>query len=696
MHWIWQTWQGFEPLLAQELEAALGRPVKAGRGQVTFDGQAADHERAMRQVRTATRVLLDLGTVKLDDDQPETLYRAVQQIAWGQHLSATTTFMVRASSTHEKHKPRFVALKVKDAIVDAMRQDTGRRPEVDRERPDVTLRAHLRPGALVLGLEIASEDPPRRDCPTHRSLLAGMLWLSGWPQAAAQRTPLLDPLAQQGQLLAQAMEMALDLPPRHLSYQSPGWPGYDLAARQEVQQRPAQPLWEDPVFYGAVDGPDSLESAQKRLRRAGQGAHLKCAALEELEPPQELEQPGLICTAPGIASTGVLAESEPVYAALGDTLKRRFPGWTACVLAPDAALLGRVGLKAEKKRKPRVGDNSQAWGRYLISEEGVSSQEGPTWRKPHAESEMFANRLRKNHKRLERWARKQKVHCYRIYDADIPEYNLAIDWYQGHVHVQEYSRPLKIPEALASRRLRDALVWVEEVLQVPSERVHLKVRRKGGQQYERREEQGERVLIQEGPLEFWINLTDYLDTGIFLDQRQVRQHLGEQARGKKFLNLYSYTCTASVWAAWGGASSTTSVDLSSTYLDWGRANLAHNGLEDSGKHRFVRADCMGWLAQDKRQYDLIYLAPPTFSRSRRTQETFDVQRDHVALLRLAAARLAPEGELWFSNPLQSFTMDTEALQGELLCEDLTAAMMPQDFQRRPWIHTTWRLRKPGD
>ena len=304
--------------------------------------------------------------------------------------------------------------------------------------------------------------------------------------------------------------------------------------------------------------------------------------------------------------------------------------------------------------------------------------------------QMFANRLQKNLKQLGKWARREGVECYRLYDADMPEYAVAVDLYRDYVHVQEYAAPRSIDPDKAQARLLDALAAIPQALGVAQSRVVIKRRERqaGTKQYQRQAAQGEFMEVNEGGVKLLVNLTDYLDTGLFLDHRPLRLRLQREAAGKRFLNLFCYTATATVHAAKGGARSTTSVDLSKTYLDWARRNLALNGFSD--KHRLEQGDVMAWLAEDRGEYELIFIDPPTFSNSKRMEGVFDVQRDHVELLDLAMARLARGGVLYFSNNFRKFQLD-ESLVARYQVEEISAQTLDPDFARNPKIHRAWRF-----
>jgi 23S rRNA (guanine2445-N2)-methyltransferase / 23S rRNA (guanine2069-N7)-methyltransferase len=306
----------------------------------------------------------------------------------------------------------------------------------------------------------------------------------------------------------------------------------------------------------------------------------------------------------------------------------------------------------------------------------------------------LVNRLRKNRRTLGGWARREGITCYRIYDADLPEYALAIDLYEDWAHVQEYAAPASVPAGRAAARLNAALTVIPGALDLPADHLVLKVRQrqKGQAQYERQAARGEFLEVGEGGLRFLVNLTDYLDTGLFLDHRRTRGLIRDLAPGRRFLNLFAYTGTATVYAAAGGAAATTSVDLSAVYLDWARRNMARNGFAEGPRHRFVRADCLRWLpAPPAGAYDLIFLDPPTFSTSKRMgDDILDVQRDHVRLIRDATRLLAPDGILLFSTNFRRFTLERERL-ASLQLDDIAAATLPRDFARSPRIHACWRI-----
>lgn len=319
-----------------------------------------------------------------------------------------------------------------------------------------------------------------------------------------------------------------------------------------------------------------------------------------------------------------------------------------------------------------------------------------------AQRDMLANRLRKNLKQLGRWARRAGVQAWRLYDADLPEFALAVDLYHTlddglHVVVQEYQAPAHIPEEKTLARRQAGLDVIAEVLQLDTAHLHFKLRQrqKGKAQYEKLAEKGNRHWVEEDGLQFEVNFDDYLDTGLFLDHRITRALLRQAAHGLHCLNLFAYTGTASVHMAAGGAAATTTVDLSRTYLDWAGRNLARNGFDNREQHRLIHNDCLQWLEQggDGQRYDLVFLDPPSFSTSSRMRRTLDIQRDHVELIGYLRRLLKPGGKLLFSNNLRRFKLDEGALS-HWQPENISRQTLPEDYRRNPRIHQAWWLTRP--
>ena len=331
-----------------------------------------------------------------------------------------------------------------------------------------------------------------------------------------------------------------------------------------------------------------------------------------------------------------------------------------------------------------------------LDDEGFSPDRGPTPRaaaafgpeRTAAHCEMLANRLRKNLRHVRKWAKRAQVTCYRVYDRDIPEVPLSVDWYDGRVCVAARLRPEERDASDFDAWSEALRLTVARTLEVAPEQVYARERQRqrGAAQYQPQGREAQRFEVVEGGRRLWVNLSDYLDTGLFLDHRPLRARVAAEARGRRVLNLFCYTGAFSVHAAAGGAASTVSVDLSPTYLAWAGRNLARNRL-DENRHRLVRADVFEFLRGDRGAYDVVVLDPPTLSRSS-SGRSFDLQRAHGELLGLCLARLAPGGELWFSTNYRQFRLDDRAVAGSVVRE-ITAETTPPDF--REGLHRSFVL-----
>ncbi len=537
-------------------------------------------------------------------------------------------------------------------------------------------------------------------------MAAAVLLRAGWPGIYAGGGPLFDPMCGSGTFLTEAALIAADAAPalgrEYFGFE--GWRGHDAAlwerlcaeARTRRAARPPRRC----IFGSDIDA-DAVRMAIANGEHAGVAdwLHVEKRALGEVAAPRGAV--GLVVANPPYGERiGAESALPGLYSELGRTLRERFAGWQAAILTGNPPLARNLGIYA--KRTHRVF-NGTIECRLLRCDLNEANQQRPAeavradWSsRPGAQ--MFANRLRKNLARLEPWAERERIDCYRLYDADMPEYAFAVDVYgrdSRHLIVQEYAPPKSVNQESARQRRREVLAVLPEVLAVPLAHVHSRVRKpqKGAEQYEKRALSAERHVVQEGGLKFWVNFRDYLDTGLFLDHRIVRGMLREWAREADFLNLFCYTGTATVYAAAGGARSSVGVDLSNTYLDWAHENLLLNGFGGE-EHELHRADCLQWLEGQETwgpRFDLIFLDPPTFSNSKRMEGVLDVQRDHVGMIRRSLKLLRPAGRLVFSTNYTRFKLDAETL-GDLSVEDISARTIPRDFERHARIHHCFVVR----
>ena len=702
--------KGMEYLLRDELVALGALDVREALAGAHFSGTLETAYRASLWSRLASRILLPLAEFDAADD--EALYRGVQTIDWSAHLAAHGTFAVDAGTALSKlTHSQFVGLRTKDAVVDQFRQRDGSRPDIDTDEPDIRINLRLRRDRATVSLDLAGSPLHRRgwreeqgEAPLKENLAAAMLLRAHWPEVYAGGGALLDPMCGSGTLLIEGALMAADVAPglRREYFGVLGWQQHDIALWRslldEAKQRAETGLRAlRPCFFGSDADPRMVQTAKRNAQAAGVAGFftLDKQDMARAAPPPGVGY-GLVITNPPYGERlGDRAEMPKLYRALGDTLRQRFTGWRAAVLAGDLELGRAMQLHADKRYALYNG----ALETVLLTFDLKPRDETPREPRPLSPgAQMLKNRLEKNVRHLRKRLTREGIHCWRAYDQDLPEYAAAIDVYgdtggDDHLHIQEYRAPADIPADVARLRLREIARVAGEVLGVPRERIAIKTRErgKGGSKYGQLDQRGEFIEVEEGGLKFLVNLTDYLDTGLFLDHRLVRAKVRELADGKCFLNLFAYTATASVHAAAGGALETTSVDLSATYLEWASRNLALNGFTGAD-HRLMQFDALEFLQRDRGHYGLIFVDPPTFSNSKRAED-FDVQRDHVKLLEACNERLTRDGVIVFSNNFRRFKLDREALEPHFEIEDWSAPSIPFDFARRADIHGCWLLRR---
>lgn len=737
--------KGLESLLMDEL-GALGaterRETVAG---VYFDGDLSVAYRVCLWSRLANRVLLPLTS--FDVGSQDDLYEGAKAIAWEEHLGPQTTFLVDfVGSSGAIRNTQFGALKIKDAVVDRLRDYIGARPSVSKSNPDLRINARLSKNKVVVSLDLSGESLHRRgyrlkqgSAPLKENLAAGILLRAGWPALAQEGAPLLDPMCGSGTLLIEAAYLAADVAPglgranfgfeRWLNHRNDVW----LELRGEaIERRRAGLAGERPEIRGYDADLKVIRAAEGNIIRAELDDWLRVSRKELSgfkKPTHTALDSGLVVTNPPYGERlGEIESLKLLYAHLGERLRTEFVGWRAAVFTGNPELGKQMGLRAEKKYKLFNGPLPAELLLFSVSEAafvkaGAHRDVTPDELRENRDdalkeaqpvaaakelspgAQMLANRLRKNLKQLSRWVRKENIQCYRLYDADMPEYAAAVDLYWGlasgqtgapqlYSHVQEYAAPKSVDEQRAEQRFAELQATLPEVLGIPPERIAYKQRRrnKGTSQYEKLAERprGELISVQEGQARLQINLWQYLDTGLFLDHRPVRTMIAQWARGKSFLNLFCYTASASVHAALGGARFTLSVDMSGPYLNWARRNLALNGLSES-RNRLEQADCIQWLENNTQQFDLVFLDPPSFSNSKKMPGVLDIQRDHVSLIHKSMRAVAEGGTLIFSTNLRTFKLDQAALQDYQL-ENISAQTLDPDFKRNAKIHQCWLIR----
>ena len=721
--WFAACPKGIEALLAAELSALGAAKTRETVAGVYFTGPVALAYRACLWSRLANRILLPVARLEAADS--DVLYQQLRGVDWAALFGPQQSFAIDFSGENRQiRNTQFGAQRSKDAIVDWFSDTLGQRPPVARKDPDIRLNIRLSGDQAVLSLDFSGGSLHQRGyrlgggaAPLKENLAAAILLRADWPGMAARGGALIDPMCGSGTLLLEGAMMVADIAPglgrarfgfeHWRGHNAPQWQAILADARGRAERGRASTL---PEIRGYDADPRVIRTAEENIARIGLERVVRVSArpLARMTRPSHVPLPlGLVvCNPPYGERLGEKDELRPLYHQLGEVLVREFSGWQAAVFTSDLELGKAIGLRSHKryalwngalaahlllfdlvdnKLRPLPQDGATPGGGPAVEAGPVELSDG---------ARMFANRIRKNRKRLASWLKREQVECYRLYDADMPEYAVAVDIYGERVCVAEYQAPQGVDPQAAARRLDEVRAALPGALDVAPEAIVYKQRRRqrGTQQYQKQDSRGELFSVREGRARLLVNLQDYLDTGLFLDHRPLRLRLGAEAAGRDFLNLFCYTGAATVHAALGGARSTTSVDLSNTYLGWLRKNLARNGL-DERDNTIIRANCLQWLQQAGANYDLVLLDPPSFSNSSAMDQSFDIQRDHPGLVRAAMAVLRPGGRLYFSNNRRGFKLDP-ALGREFLCEDISRSTLDPDFERNPKIHCCWSIVRP--
>ncbi len=693
---ILTTSRGLDELLKQEvLDLCPELSVQLKPGQVITEASLADAYRLCLWSRLANRVIWVLAEGPSDNAQQ--LYETANSIDWSAQFDSSTDFLVNFSGTNRAlSNSQFSAQRLKDAVVDRFTEAGLSRPSVDKLAPGFTIQARLWRDKVTIGIDMAGGSLHQRgyrsetgEAPLKEHVASALLIRSGWTKA--RHKPLIDPMCGSGTIAIEAAQIAMNKAPglTRKRWGFTKWLNHDERLWQSLVEHAQQSVKTTDVKIVANDNqPSMIQIAKRNADQAGVFQAIQFSQQDALAFNPDVGEAGYIVSNPPYGERlSDLATLVPFFNQWGLQLKQQYPDWQISLLSSQRDLLRQLKLRAKNEYALMNGKLECKLANFIMDEanQRVLTDSG---------NNEFANRLKKNLKQLQRFLKQTDTNAYRIYDADLPDYNVAIDVYADWLVVQEYAPPKNIPAEKARRRLNDIIIQLPSVTGFAADKIAVKVRsqQKGSSQYQRQATQKTFITVHENGAQFYVNPTDYLDCGLFLDHRSTRQLVAQKAKGKDVLNLFSYTGSVSVHCALRGARTVTTVDMSNTYLDWAKRNFTLNGLK--GGYQFVQANCVTWFEQHQQTFDLMFIDPPSFSNSKRMEGTWDVQRDHVKLLTQAYDCLNDGGEIVFSNNLRSFRLDEDALTNVgFTLENISAKTLPEDFKRNPKIHQCWILTK---
>ena len=708
---------GFEGTLSRELKSLSVRRVRPLKGGAAFFGTIADAYRVCLWSRIATRVQLMLA--RLDARDADALYTGATRMPWENHVASGTTIAVQAHGENAfLRNTQSTALKVKDAVCDRLRKVCGERPDVDPHDPDLAIDVSVHEHHATIYLNLSGPSLHRRgyreqsvqtEAPLKETLAAGMLLAAGWYRLAREGAAFADPMCGSGTLAIEAALIGADIAPGILRarWGFTGWAQHDDALWDEIAdeaRRRADSAREHgaPLVASDCDA-RAISIARANAERAGV-AHMisfSVVGAEHLGSRLEaacgyLPERGLIAVNPPyghrLQTSGGLSGT---YAALSQGIASLPEAWRMAVITPDAGIDTALGRRASRTIPCFNGPIRAAVRLYDTmpsqrAEVEVISLAGARHTVSVAEenSGQFAARLRKVAKERAKWARKAGITCYRIYDADRPEYALSVDLFtacrpdrERFIRVEEHPAPAAIDADRADIRFSDACALIPVVLDIDRENMHAQGRSRGDGGEQQRSARDPLVIhVEERGHVFEVNLSARHDNGLPLDQRAVRELIGSMASKARFLSLGSYAGAPAVYAAAGGATEVTVVDPAQSYLDWAHRALGENGFSDR-RYRFERSELAAWLSsagRSGRAFDLAYCDVSVLS-------------DHLPLDRVADV-LAPDGALILIARSRAFKIDGRALEAAgFTFEDVTARTIPHDFERTPRIHRCWLI-----
>ena len=689
--------KGLEYLLEEEMRS-LGLHVS----RVSPQGVYGEADLAVLYhlciwTRLANRIQLILFSGEAHNEQ--TLYKLCNEFPWQTVFNAEKTLAIEfhGSSAHIRNS-MFGAQVVKDGIVDHFRQFKGIRPNIDRGKPQIRLHAHLKDEIVTVSLDLTGYSLHQRgyrtqagEAPLKENIAAAMLIRANWPQLVAAGYALHDPFCGAGTLVIEAAMMAGHIAPGLLrqdqalvhwvQHQSSLWEKVRTQALQQV--KPIQMK-----LRGTDNSQKSIEIARANAERAGVLPLVEFEQLELKDCQPNAEKGLMIANPPYGERLSDVSHLIPLYQQLGSTLHSSYQGWYAAILTSNPMLAKAIGLRASKQYTLYNGAlECKLYCLKIDAENQLKTGESAAL---SSGAQMLANRLTKNLNHLQKWLKRNNISCYRIYDADLPEYAYAIDIYNDYAVLSEYAAPSSIAAHKAEKRSLEVIQVVPKVLGLSPNKLVVKQRKqqKGSNQYQKMDQTKHHMTVSEGHAKLKVNLYDYLDTGLFLDHRPMRLRFAQLAPGTRFLNCFCYTASASVHAALAGAI-TTNVDLSKTYLNWAEDNFRLNKL-NLAKHQFVQFDCLEWLKKTRDRFDVIFLDPPSFSNSKRMTGTLDIQRDQLSLIESAMRLLNPEGILYFSTNLRQFKLAPQ-LSEKYKVKDITGETIDLDFKRNKTIHHCYMI-----
>ncbi len=693
-----------ELLLKDELIALGAQDVAEKLSGVVFFATAEVLMRTLLWSRLSNRILVLINQIKINDS--EDLYNAIYKTDWQNQVRNTPqTLAINFKGTNkELRNTQYASQVVKDAICDRLREATDSRPDIVKSNADLSVSVVLKHNQILVYQDISGRSLHLRGyrqsltkAPLKENLAAAVLIRANWPELSKQNYNLIDPMCGSGTFLTEGYLMACDIAPglTNPHYSVETWRHFDEDKWNELLfEAKTRMIAGVEKFQGQIIGADhhkdSVKITEEHAYQLNAEDKIQCQykTFDTFNIPAKNNL--IVCNPP--YGVRLKKNVDATWRQLGQWMATKALGSKAAIMTYAKSQGFMLGFRAKKSWQLMNGDLAITLITFDIeAKKKLTSPEGQKHALPET-AQMVANRIKKNMSRLKKWINKEDINAYRIYDADIPEYAVAIDVYNEHINIQEYKAPNTIPEKKTKKRFEDAILGAQVALNIKNDKVHIKTRQKQSSnfQYENKQVDSDDIIVHEEDRKYIVNLEKYLDTGLFIDHRWIRSYIQQNAKGKTFLNLFSYTGSVTVAAAKGGAVSTVSVDTSKAYLSWAQENFKINRM-NVFSNKLVRSDVLDYLGDCKQKFDMIFVDPPTYSNSHSRETDWDVQRDHKQLLLACKMVLNPNGMILFSNNYKKFILDEE-LNDYFEIEDLTHKSISPDFVKSKIKRVCYQLK----
>ncbi|QFQ32533.1 bifunctional 23S rRNA (guanine(2069)-N(7))-methyltransferase RlmK/23S rRNA (guanine(2445)-N(2))-methyltransferase RlmL [Buchnera aphidicola (Aphis fabae)] len=685
---------GCEKLLESELIFLGAKNLNITKGGIYYEAEDVLLYKSLIWSRIASRIFICIKKFIIKNNND--LYIHTYQINWDKILYLNKTFLVKFKGNNNIiRNSLFGALTIKDAIVDQFYKQYSMRPNINLITPDIRIQAILNHNTIDIMLDLSGQSLNKRGyrkfsntTPIKENLSAAIVLSSAW----IKNSPLIDPMCGSGTLLIEAAMIYSDRAPglKRTRWGFQSWKGYNKFLWNTVLNE-ANKKFETKIkeckknlFIGYDCNNKIIEQAKENAFNANvlDIIQFSTSNLNDLNNPYKEKEIGTLLINPPYGERENTENAlVSLYIHMGYIFKKYFENWKLSIFTASEFLSNFLQMQAYEKLFFKNGPLNCFLKNYKIFSEILNQK-----------NTEYENRLKKNIQKLKKWNDFKKIECFRIYDRDIPNYNIVVDVYKKWLIIQEYESPKIINTHYAYKRLCHAIYYTKEILSIPIDNIVFKIRKKqkNKSQYQKLFNSNKFFIVQEYYAKLLINLTDYLDTGLFLEHRRIRKLINTMSYGKDFLNLFAYTGSASVYAGLGGAKTTTTIDISKTYIQWSIKNMSINNLIGK-QHSFIQSNCLEWIKSNYQTFDLIFLNPPTFSNSKKMKKIFELKKDYLDLINSLKKNLRKNGYIIFSSSTNNFQINfDEVNKMQLYVKNITHLVQSKDFLNKKYY--SWLIK----